>query len=253
MSKTPPRFECTITTRGYELDRNSFVPPAVLLRYMEQVRWEAVASPELKIGSLFRNGQRIVVRAQQLEHVAPVGLGTKLTASMWMGRVGRASLDIHHELRLASSGEAVARGIVTGVFLDATGTPARVPDEMREDVDPACSNQIAPALDSQAPRDAWIRRIVVRPSDLDVFQHVNHANYLVYFEDTRSLASEQGVYGKREAKRLLRVNIDYRREARENQELDILTWTLADNTIGFELRRVVDDERLSQARMELET
>jgi YbgC/YbaW family acyl-CoA thioester hydrolase len=72
-------------------------------------------------------------------------------------------------------------------------------------------------------------RVRVRSYELDSFGHVNHAVYLNYFEHARFGALADGGFDpstlerRREGVHVVRVEVDYRREARLDRELLIRT------------------------------
>jgi acyl-CoA thioesterase FadM len=243
-----------IRSRGYELDANVTVPGSTLLRYLEHLRWESARDPKAALGQLFQDGYRMVVRAQQLEIEEHIGLEVDLDVSLELGHVGRASMEMLHEVVRVSDGKCVARGVVTAVYLNPSGRPHPIPQEVRDlSVREERTTLALPMVD-EAPSDAWCRRFVVVPSDLDLFQHVNHARYLDYFDDTRKLAAADGAYGEAGEKAggpLFRASLDYRRQAVGADAVTIFTWPLAGTgeSMGFELRK--DDEVLTRCRLEV--
>jgi acyl-CoA thioesterase FadM len=238
------KLERMIRTRGYELDSAALVPPAVLLRYMEHLRWESMDDEHLsRLSLLFADGCSFVVKAQSLEVLQDLGHGVGLRGSLWIGGVGRTSLTFHHEFHREEDMELVARGTVIVVYLDPEGRPKAVPDSIRELVvveDDGVFLAATLPFDT-VPDGAWTRRFSVRASELDLLRHVNHANYLVYVEDTRVLASRAGAYGEQEGvadRRARQVVIVYHQQAVLGDELELATWALDDppGGLGFELR-----------------
>lgn len=249
-----PRLERTLSVRGYEAGPSGIVPLSAFARYFEHLRWESAEDPAMDLARMFTNGHRMVVRAQQLQHDRPVGVGDVLRLFLWVGRIGRASMDLWHEARLDRSGELVARGLVTAVYLGQDHRPHPIPDDARTMVDAAGVSQLVAPPSARAPAGAWTCDVRVRPSDLDLFDHVNHAVYASYFDDARWLGSRDKVFGDRTALALRpprALAIDYRREALADQPLEIVAWPLGDgpDQLGFELRRKGDGELLASARM----
>jgi acyl-CoA thioesterase FadM len=243
-----------IESRGYELDAGMVVSASTLLRYFEHMRWEAIRDPAGGLGSVFDNGFRMVVRAQQLEIDSTVGMAVDLELSLEMGRVGRASMDMLHEVRSTSDGKRVARGVVTAVYLNPSGQPHPIPDSMRSFA-PVKEHPLLVANPSEPPSEVWIRQCTVVPSDQDLFQHMNHARYLDYFNDTRLMACQQHAYGQRStkaAKPLVRANLDYRRQAVAGDTLSIVTWSLSEEAMGFEMRKSPEGEVLCRCRLEVQ-
>lgn len=239
-------FEQTITTRGYELDADSLIPPATYLRYLEHLRWQAVADQAGRRGdrkgdaasssghilsSLFGQGHSVVVVAQSLLLDGDVGQGVALSASMWVRRVGRTSLDFGHAI-IRPDGSTLARALVTAVYRGPEGKPTPVPDVVREQVmaDPhplarLLSRAEAVGRTDRPPSpDAWSRPVEVRPSDIDLLGHINHANYLSLFDDTRRLAARAGFLESAAAGRLAAVSLEYRHQAVVGDPLVARVW-----------------------------
>jgi acyl-CoA thioesterase FadM len=249
--------ERTLTTRGYELDQRALIPPAVWLRYMEYLRWESLAQHPDTLGALWRGGDHFVIVAQKLELLQEVSHSVELVASLWIGRVGRTSCDFVHLFRLGPTGQICARGVVTAVLLDEQNKSTPLPDALRmlqgsEEEEAS----FLPVMDEAPPAIARTRRLEVRPSELDLLRHVNHANYLVYIDDTRQLvAAEQG-YGEPSTaarRQVCRVSLDYHAPTVVGDRLDVLTWMMDQRPLrlGFELRRVADGQLIGRACMEL--
>ncbi len=247
------RISRRIKTRGYELDTSMTVPPSTLLRYLEHMRWESAHDPAVCLGEMFCDGFRMVVRAQQLEIVEPPGLEQDLDVSLVLGHVGRASMDMHHDVVRVADGKLLARGVVTAVYLNPSGHPHAIPGKIRELVATTERLTLLPTPVDPAPASAWTRSFAVAPSDLDLFQHVNHARYLDYFNDTRLLAAAARGYGEASetaGRRVARAALDYRRQAVQGDVLRIATWVGTDRYVEFEMRRDADGEVLARCRIE---
>ncbi len=236
------------------MDATMVVPGSTLLRYLEHMRWESARDPEVSLAQMFADGYRMVVRAQQLEIDEPIGLEVDLDVSLELGHVGRASMDMHHEVIRLSDGKRMARGVVTAVHLSPSGRPHPIPETIRRLVLREERTVLVPAPVEESPKGAWNRTFTVMPSDLDLFQHVNHARYLDYFDDTRRLASRTGGYGEVNGSfggPLFRASLDYRRQALAGDVLTIATWPLSDSAMGFEMSREPGGEVLSRCRLEV--
>ncbi len=212
------------------------IPPQVMARYLEHVRWEAAGDPRLRMDRLFTGGHRVVVRAQRLALTAPVRFHEALDVETWVSRVGRSSLDMSHRVVRAGDGAEVARARVTAVHVGPDGRPAPVPEAMARAVTSGPEVEIA-ALEAAAPADAWRRPVVIRPSDIDVLQHVNQSNYLAFFEDARQLAAEAGALDAAAARPAQSLALDYEREARLHDPVEVVAWALGADAFGLELRR----------------
>ena len=247
------RLERLVTTRGYEMDASGVIPLSVLASYMEHTRWQSMQGSEFPLAHYWQRG---VIRAQHLEVLEPVRFDVELSVDCSVGRIGRTSLDLCHRLRRVDDGKLVVHATVTAVNLDEAGRPTPL--------DPAATELLgeAPplpgvALELPAPPSAWTREITVCPSDQDVLQHVNHARYIEFVEDTRALAARAGAYGSagEAAQRLpRRIAISYERQAAFGDTLAAATWPLEGESpaFGFELRRLSRERELVvRARVEV--
>jgi acyl-CoA thioester hydrolase len=245
-------LERVISVRGYEIDRHGVVSAAGFLRYFEHARWEALGDPDLEMGRFFQDGNRLVVRAQKLEILEPARFGETLDLAVWIARVGRTSLDFGQEALRA--GTTVARSSMVAVYLSPGGNPQAVPESVRALVMERPLPQVD-LLSVRRPPDAFALPLSVRPSDLDLLQHVNQAQYADYLDDARFLAAEAGVYGPRKSARypIRRLAIDYRREARVGDALSVATWPIPLHPLayGFELTRSGEEEPIARARVEV--
>ncbi len=242
----PFRTHQSIQVRGYEMNASGSIPPAVVLRYAEHARWQALAAPGSPLEGHFRRG---VVRAQKLQCFETISYPAELTIETWVSRVGRTSFDFTHRI-VGVGGHRVALGTCTVVCLGDDGAPAAVPDAIRdlvlEDELPAVE-----ALSGEPPADAWSHELTVVPSDQDILQHVNQARYADFVDNTRQLAAAAGVYRAVSAMPC-RLWVEYRRENQSGQRLRMLTWQIRPDplALGFELRRVRDGETVFRARFE---
>lgn len=249
-----------LKTRGYELDQDSLIPPHTLLRYLEQMRWEANESALADLPRLFEQDHFAVVAAQKLVVNQDIGFNVELYGTTSVARVGRTSLDFFHGLYRAGEEEPVTVGLVTGVYMGPNGKPAPLPDEIRGVVIP-CQREAYAFPDPSGARpteDAWRHAFEVRPSDQDLLRHVNHANYLAFFDDARHLGAAAGGFGeysRAAAGRLRAAAIEYRKQAVAGDGLVALVWLLSESPLelGAELQRVDDHEPICSARLCIRT
>jgi acyl-CoA thioesterase FadM len=245
------RFERPLTTRGYEMDSTGYIPVSTLASFMEHTRWQSMQDSDFGLSRYWSRG---VLRAQRIEVLERVSFDVELVIDCVVGRIGRTSFDLCNQMRRRADGVLVARGVATAVNLGPRGRPAPI--------DPAASELLGTPPDFPslvlvpAPSGAWTREIVVCPSDQDIQQHVNHARYLEFVEDTRAFAVRAGAYAdarERAAQPLRRIAISYEQEASVGDTLRAATWPLADGTgFGVELRRVSAElELVTLARVEV--
>jgi len=216
----------TLVVRGDELDRSGAVSPAKLLSYCEGARWLALGQGG-PLAVLFSGGHKVLVRAQRAQIGQPARLGAKLTSTVWLASVGRTSLELGQQL-VDESGAMVARLLLTVVHLGPEGRPVPVPAELaalaigRGELE----GLAAWTLGQEAPpADAFAFHFFVRASEIDLFQHVNHARYLDYFLDAKVFGDRGGQHTDwPEAAPLREVVLDYAAEAVIGEVVGAALW-----------------------------
>lgn len=242
-------FERRIRVRGYEINSSGRVPPAMLARWGEHVRWEGLQSPEYGLNRFWQRG---VIRAQRLQTFAPVSYGSELNVRMWVARVGTTSYDLANRFEHAS-GELAALVKVTVVNL-GSGRPTPVAPEFRDYVREEPLPEVS-APEPVQPSEPFVRALDVVPSDQDLLGHVNHARYLDFIEDTRCLAWQAGAYGP-DAGELVqharRLAVDYDAEATWGTRIEVITWRAGvAGGFHFQIRRADDGRVLTRAQVSL--
>ncbi len=250
---TPPiPASLTFTVRGDELDRTGAVGAAQLLRYLENGRWQATLAADNGMAALFTHGRKMVVRAQRMRVDAPVRWGEELTLLTWLARAGRTSVDIAHRLTRLSDGALVADAVLTGVQIDDAGRPTPLPEEVARLVggpalDPAL---LAVALAPTLPPDAWSWPQTIRPSQTDLFRHVNHSRYVDLFEDARwFMERANGIPDWQPKRPLALVALEYRREAKAGDDVRVQLRARDSATLEAVLLR--DAEILTRAALQV--
>lgn len=240
----------TVVTRGYELSSRGTLPPSAFLRYLEHIRWSSMTGAEG--GGIRRFWTLGVIRAQQLELFCQVGFHEELELTLWISRVGRTSLDMSHDLVETRTGKLVGRSTATIVALDASRRPKQIDPEAREQiVERPVVTMDRPT--ARVPREAWERPIVIRPSDQDLQQHVNHARYADFVEDSRLLCAQAGGYGEGAWDGpVKRLYLQYDREARVGESLTARTWRIDGTERDLELELSTPKGIALRARMTLE-
>ena len=228
-----------LQTRGYEMDASKSIPPAVLLRYMENGRWQLSSPQGINLANFT---QGIVVATQSLFIHRRVASHVDLEICAWLARVGNSSLTISQMICDKASREPVASGSAVLVNVDAQHRPVPLEDDLHRFVT-ATPDHFDPALfpkleKGSVPDNAWHMERVVMASDLDLLNHVNHARYVDYVEDARQLCQSVAGYdekptGSTEITVPLchALTIEYRQEVRHGKTIQISTWR-EDNPSG---------------------
>ncbi len=193
---------------------------SALLRYAQDVAWRHSEDLGFDRRWYTERGRWWVVRALELEVLAPISMGRTLRLStavighrrIWARRLG--------ECRLAD-GSLVAAITTDWVILDARGRLVRIP----EDFGLSFSNPELPGeilrIDQGEPAGESARlEFRVRPHDLDPMGHVNNAAYLDWIEEAVLAA------GRSEAVNALprRLRLEYRASAGPGDSVVAIAW-----------------------------
>lgn len=220
-------FEVSIL--GHELGFDGMVRAGHLAKVLETFRWQMGRSQNHPVLSRFKAG---VLRAQTIELYDDIGMGAELRVEVFLSRVGRTSLDFESVI-FSKGGKKLGHSLATIVAIGENG-PEPLPPELKDFVHPGDMKH--PELGELEPAKAYQRSDRVRPSDLDLFRHMNQSRYVDFADDARLLAHadghEAGFTGP-----LGLVFISYEDEVRLGQELDVLLELLPDGSRRFGLRR----------------
>lgn len=281
-----PIYEERIVTRGYEADNRRTVPLTQYLSYLEHLRWEWLRDERLGLEPLIHDGHFFVVREQVLELVRRVKMKTPLILQGWLEHVGRGVVKVRHQALRERDGALVVDARVEGVWLGPTRRPARLPDAVRAMVaegapargalrleeaqaddhqsaetsffeppqpvfEPRGLDVHAPPKAEAPPAGAWKRELVVLPTEMDIFDHVNAVTYLRYFEDTRVLGELAGALPEGSGGVARRVAIAYHREALMGDRLVVGAWPSGEGSLSFVLWRQDEPAPLCTARIDV--
>lgn len=255
-----PPFQISLRVRGDDVDRHGCVSPARLLAYLEHARWESLSDPAMEMGALMRDGHKLVLRAQRASFDHPARYGDELTITVWYRGVGKTSVEIGHSVT-AAGGELVAAAIVTAVHLDLQGRPTPVPAVLHSHVVelPLPQRLITAALpETEVPLTAFAFHHTIRPCEIDLFDHVNHARYVDMLDDARWYGEGAQAFGEDwpAGQPLARIALDYRSETRLGQTVAVHLWPLPEDTespdergLGCEMRDVRADQPRCRAAL----
>src|SRR5690554_25586 len=220
-------FEVSIL--GHELGFDGAVRAGYLAKLLETFRWQMGRSQSHPVLSRFKAG---VLRAQTIELFHDIRMGDELRVEVFLSRGGRTSLDFESVL-FTKAGQKIGHSLATIVAIGEKG-PEPLPPELKEFVHPGEMKH--PELGEVDPARAYLRPDRVRPSDLDLFRHMNQSRYVDFADDARLLAHadghEAGFTGP-----LGVISISYEDEVRLGQKLDVLLELLPDGSRRFGLRR----------------
>jgi len=228
-------FSVPVRVRGYECTHDRTVGLPKILSFMEHCRWEWIRVPELGLVEGLHTGHFFVVHRQTVALARTFGIGTELRVRAALRKVGRVQCEVEQDL-VRDDGVLLAKAHITAVWIGPTGRMARLPDATRiaitdeplqahdaPDVPDREGSFLSPAqttlpviLDRHVTRDIPERTERTpwraRPSDCDMFGHVNGSNYLRAFEDALGHHAT-------------RADIEYRGQAVAGDELVVHSWS----------------------------
>lgn len=228
-------IQCSIQTRGYEMDASASIPPAVLLRYMEHARWTLTGSAGIDLADF---STAVVVATQTLTVCQRIGAYANLTVTAWLSRVGNSSMDISQLITWDDADNEGARVVACGratlVNVDENHRPAKLKPGVADKVQAApvdFADNFLPCDKLAVPESAWVLERTVNASELDLLNHVNHSRYVDYIEDARNACGLAGAYGKEIelrgtilAELTKNLTIEYVDEATMGKKIKVLTW-----------------------------
>jgi acyl-CoA thioesterase FadM len=224
----------SLRVRGYECAEDRVVPLPTILSYMEHCRWQWILRPELGLLDGLHEGHFFVVHRQTVARARTFGIDTPLTVRAALRQVGRVQCDVEQDL-VRDDGVLLARAHINAVWLGPTGRMSRIPDATRAAVTDEPMPSVRGSKHAGVPRsfvsppeheepmvlETLVQRavpdnassipIVARPSDCDMFGHVNGSMYLRYFENALGAHAQ-------------RADIEYRGQAVAHDALDLRAW-----------------------------
>ncbi len=180
-----PRFVYRSPRRWGDLDAQGHVNNAVYLDHLQDARVAFLHAGAPGLADMLRTG--VLVVAQQVEYLAPVGHGPEpLTVSTWIDALGASRFVVGYDV---FDGDTLAvRARTTLVAYDlAAGRVRRLTAIERAafeaHLDPA--EPLRPLAGVGVGEGAARYPLTVRWSDLDAFGHVNNVKFYDYVQEAR--------------------------------------------------------------------
>lgn len=214
----------TLTVRGDELDRTGSIGAPQLLRYCEHGRWQATARASGSMAPLFDAERKMVVRAQRIQLGVAAAWGDELVVQTWLARLGTTSVDIGHKVTREHDGAVIAEALLTGVQIDGQGRPIPLAPGLAVTANaPQVDGALAGLVLADAwPEPGWTWQQTIRPSQTDLFRHVNHSRYIDLYEDARWFWERAGAADGWTTRRSLQaMAVEYRREAKAGEDVQV--------------------------------
>lgn len=226
---------------------------SALLRYAQDVAWAHSEALGFDRAWYAERGLAWLVRAAELEVLAPIPLGSSLEVTtsvvghrkVWARRRG--------EFRLGGpAGDLVAWVHTDWLLIDARGRITRVPAIFGTTFPaPLSDDTLGRVPLPTTPSDAARSRFRVRPHELDPMDHVNNAVYVDWLEESVLAAGAAGAAdlgGFASIGRIpRRYRLEYAAAAPADVELETETWR---DGAGWAHRITADGSDVLRARLE---
>ncbi len=251
--------------RQYECDAYGHVNHANYLRYMQETAFDASAAAGYDLDRYEQIRRAWLVRETDITYLQPLVYNDQVIVKTWVLDFRRVRSRRAYEMRHADSGKIVAQATTDWVFMnDETERPESIPQEMIDAFFPDGPPAEVPPREKfpeapPPPPGVFTMRRPVQWSVIDGRQHINNANYMIYFEDagvqvcqahgwpmTRMMEAGFGLVARR-------YQIEYRQPAVFGDELEIATWASemkrATAVRHYTIRRAADGELLARAHV----
>jgi acyl-CoA thioester hydrolase len=200
---------------------------SALLRYAQDVAWAHSEALGFDRAWYAERSLAWLVRAAELEVLAPIPLGSSLDVFTSVVGHRRVWARRRGEFHLGEGGDRtlVAWVHTDWVLIDARGRITRVPEVFGATFPAPLSNDtLGRVALPAAPRSAAHARFRVRPQELDPMDHVNNAVYVDWLEESVLAAGAEGG-GAASIERIpRRYRLEYAAAAPPGVELETETW-----------------------------
>ena len=218
---------------------------SVLLRYTQDLAGVHSSMRGFTRAWYAERGLTWLVRAAEVEVLAPIGHGTELVGTTrvagWRRVWARRRTDFVDE-----AGTPVAEVRIDWVLLDSRGAPSRIPAEFEPAFGTAPTTVGLLRVDlGEVPAGAARSERTVRPQELDPMHHVNNAVYADWLDEAILATGPAGADAVAAIPRLARL--EYARAAAPGATVDADVW-VADG--GRSCRLSDADGDLLRARLE---
>lgn len=145
--------------------------------------------------------------------------------------VGKTSFNLQFDIYDKTSTITLCRNLRSIVVCDEKVKPHVIPKEALDLLKSAAFHDkryFIPKAFTSKPEDSYATNIVVRPSDLDIYYHVNQSNYVTFMLDAAVTGARNGAYKSLKQDIAFasvdQIIVDYARELRLDECVTIATW-----------------------------
>jgi acyl-ACP thioesterase len=216
---TERRFSDGYRVRFDEAGADGALRSSGYLRYAQDLAWRHSDAAGFHDAWYRERGLRWLVRALELDIVAPAPYGEPVHVSTEVIGWRRVWARRRSEVRLKEHEGPAAVALIDWVLLDAAGRPTRVPAEIADFFSGEATFTPIRVELGEPDSSPDTRSFEVRPQELDPLDHVNNAAYLDYIEEHLLAA---GVEDARGIPR--RYRVEYRRSAEPGESIVSTAW-----------------------------
>lgn len=214
------RYQAPYRARFDEAGPDGHLRSSAVLRYAQDLAWLHSAAAGFDRSWYGEHGLTWLVRAAELEVLAPIRVGAPLTGTTEVVGFRRVWSRRRSEF-LDASGALCAWIHIDWVLLDARGAPTRIPPIFGERFTvPSTPLVLGRVALADIPDDAHRTRFTVRPQELDPMDHVNNAVYADWLDEAVIAA------GDTEATRVIprRIRLEFALPAARGATLGSTAW-----------------------------
>lgn len=172
-----------MTVRLNEVDVRAEVSCASLFRYFEETAIQGSAHFGFTFDWYQARGQFWVIRTMRMERLCAPRYLDALEVRTWVSSLARVRSDRNYEVRRATDGKLMARGIANWVYVDAVSmTPTRI----HPDIAAVFEKHDPPALEP-------LSKLVLSPEGQAVFEHTT-TRRAQFFEADSAQHTNNAVY-----------------------------------------------------------
>lgn len=245
-------FSLPLRTRGTECGPDRWVTLPAVISHFEHCRWLWMQDPQLGLLDAVHEGHGFYVVQQSIAMNRRFGMGVQGQVRCALTHAGRSAAEGLQDL-VRDDGVQLAHCHIRGAWMGPNGRLARLPKQIRASLftgdlapkrgepepgspdslftppEPLRPGSLDLALPEKRPETVHEHGVTVRASDIDIFDHVNAANYVRY---VATALAAQG-----HSPSIHRAELRYRGQGRVGDALRVLSWALGDHTHAADILR----------------
>lgn len=130
-SERSPTHHHLLVVQEHDIDELGHASNIAYVRWLQEAAVAHSAAVGLTFARYVELGGVFVVRRHEIDYLRSALRGDALEVRTWICNAAAAKSQRQSEIVRASDGVALARALTTWGFVDPTGRPTRIPDEVR--------------------------------------------------------------------------------------------------------------------------